>query len=101
MAINGEESLFLSTNEQVHKVNRGGLFQVNDTAFSLFREIELGVCDRLSAILKSTSVETDQKERLVKLVCEDEDVLFYWSMLSIDLDIEHNAALLLKEIVKL
>ena len=82
-------------------MNRGGLFEVNDTAFSLFCEIELGVCDRLSAILKSTSVETDQKERLVKLVCEDEDVLFYWSILSIDLDIEHNAALLLKEIVKL
>ena len=37
----------------------------------------------------------------MKLVCEDEDVLFYWSILSIDLDIEHNAALLLKEIVKL
>ena len=102
MAINGEESSFLEyTTEWVHRVNRGGLFEVNDTAFSLFLEIELGVWDRLSATLKSNSVETDQKDRLVKFVCEDEDVQFYWSMLSIDIDTEHNAALLLKEIVEL
>ena len=48
MAINGEESSFLEyTTEWVHKVNRGDLFEVNDTAFSLFREIELGMQDRL------------------------------------------------------
>ena len=55
----------------------------------------------VSSILKSSSVETDQKYRLVKLVCKDEDVQFYWSMLSIDIDTELNAALLLKEIVEL
>lgn len=37
----------------------------------------------------------------MKLVCEDEDVQFYWSMLSLDIDTEQNAALLLKEIVEL
>ena len=34
-------------------------------------------------------------------MCEDEDVQFYWSLLSIDIDTEHNAALLLKKIVEL
>lgn len=82
-------------------MNRGGLLEVNDTAFSLFREIKLGMRDRLSAILKSSSVEADQKDRLVNLVCEDDDEQFYWSMLSIDIDTEHNASLLLKEIVEL
>ena len=82
-------------------MNRGDLFEVNDTTFSLFREIELGMRDRLSAILESSSVEADQKDRLVKLVCEDDDVQFYWSMLSVDIDTEHNASLLLKEIVEL
>ena len=43
--------------------------------FSLFHKIELGVCDRLSAILKLSSLETDQKERLLKLVYEDENVV--------------------------
>lgn len=63
MAINGEESSFLEyTTEWVHRVNRGDLFEVNDTALSLFREIELGMRDRLSVILKSSSVETDQKD---------------------------------------
>ena len=38
----------------VHKVNRGGLFEGNNTAFSLFCEIELTMRDRLSAILKSS-----------------------------------------------
>ena len=57
--------------------------------------------DRLSVILKSSSVETDQKDRLVKLVCEDEDVQFYWSMLSVEIDAENNAAVLLREIVEL
>ena len=102
MAVNGEESSFLEyTTEWVRKVNRGGLFEVNDTAFSLFCEIELSMRDRLSALLKSSSVETGQKDRLINLVCEDEDVQFYWSMLSLDIDTVHNAALLLKEIVEL
>lgn len=77
MAINDKESSFLEyTTEWVHRVNRGGLFEVNDTAFSLCREIELGMRDRLSAILKSSYVETDQKDQLVKLVCEDDNVQF-------------------------
>lgn len=100
MAINGEESSLLEyTTEWVHRVNKGEIFDVNDTAFSLFREIELGMRDRLSAILKSSSVETDQKDQLVKLMCKDEDVQFYGSMLSVDIDTENNAAVLLREIV--
>lgn len=44
LAINGEESSFLEyTTEWVHKMNRGGLFEVNDTTFSLFCNIELGM----------------------------------------------------------
>lgn len=102
MAVTGEESSFLEyTRDWISKVNRGGLFEINDTAFSLFREIELAMRDRLGSILKSSTVERDQKDRLVQLVANDNDVQFYWSLLSIDIDSEDNAALLLKEIVKL
>ena len=42
MAINGEESSLLDyTAQWIREVNRGGLFEVNDTAYLLFREIEL------------------------------------------------------------
>ena len=37
----------------------------------------------------------------MQLVAGDNDVQSYWSLLSIDIDREDNAALLLKEIVKL
>ena len=36
-----------------------GLLEINDTTFSLFREIELGMQDRLSTVLKSSTVERD------------------------------------------
>ena len=67
----------------------------------MFHEIELGMRDRLSSILQSSIVERDQKDRLVQLVADDSDVQFYWSLLSIDIDTEDNAVLLLKEIVEL
>ena len=79
----------------------GGLFEVNDTTYSLFREIELCMRDRLPVVLRARSVDLDQKDRLVKLVCEDNDVKFFWSMLLIDIDSEHHAGQLLKEIVEL
>ena len=47
--------------------------------------------DRLPVVLRARSVDLDQKDRLVKLVCEDDDVKFFWSMLSIDIDSEHHA----------
>ena len=46
-------------------------------------------------------MERDQKDQLVQLVADDNDVQFYWSLLSIGIDTEDNAALLLKEIVEL
>ena len=101
MAVNGEEGSFYEyTTEWVRIVNRGGLFELNDTAYWLFREIELCMRDRLRAMLKSSSVEPDQKDHLVRLVCEDNDVLFYWSMLAVDIDTEDHATQLLKEIVE-
>ena len=46
-------------------------------------------------------MEMDQKDQLVQLVCNDNDVQFYWSLFSVDIDTEDNAVLLLKEIVEL
>ena len=42
MTVNGEEGSFLDyTIQWISKVNRGGLFEVNDSTFALFQEIGL------------------------------------------------------------
>ena len=48
MAINGDESDFLQyTRSWLEKVNRSGLFEVNDLAYQLFNEIEIDLQDKL------------------------------------------------------
>ena len=48
MAINGDESDFLQyTRGWLEKVNRGGLFEVNDLAYQSFKEIEIDLQDKL------------------------------------------------------
>ena len=102
MAITGEEGSFLEyTTEWVSKVNRGGLFEVNDTTFALFREIELCIRDKLTSILATSSMQPDQKDKLIKTVHEDIDVQFYWSLLSTDLETSNLAEELLRDIIEL
>ena len=70
MAVDGEESSVLEYSRRwILKVNRGGLFEVNDMAYSLFREIEIHIHDRLSLLLNPNASYT--KESLVALVTSD------------------------------
>ena len=63
---NGEESSYYEyTTEWVRIVNRARLFELNDTAYWLVREIKPCSRDRRHAMLKSSSVEPDQKVYLV------------------------------------
>lgn len=57
MAVAGDDSNLLEyTSKWTRQVNRGGLFEVNDMCFSLFREIELKTQQHLpSVISQSTS----------------------------------------------
>ena len=100
MAINGEEGSFLEyTTEWVSEVNRGGLFEVNDTIFALFQEIELCIRDKLTSVLASSTTQSDQKDKLIKAAHEDIDVQFYWSLLSSDLETSNLAEELLRDII--
>ena len=102
MAVNGEEESFLEyTREWSSKVNRGGLFEINDTSFTVFREIELCIRDKLSSTLASFTAHPGTKDQLVKEAFEDSDVQFYWSLLSTDIEDLSDADELLKEIVEL
>jgi hypothetical protein len=56
MAVNGDESDFLQyTRGWLEKVNRGGLFEVNDLAYQLFKEIDINLQDKLVNQLQSSS----------------------------------------------
>ena len=93
MAVNGEESTILEyTSQWVSKVNRGGLFEVNDMGYLLFREIEINLRDKLTKFLQpSTTVQLDRKEELITSAIQDNNIQFYWTMLSVDIDSEQES----------
>lgn len=100
MAVNREEGSFLEyTTEWVRKVNRGGLFEVNDTTFALFREIELCIRDHLTSTLSASSIaQPNPKDLLIKAAYEGIDVQFCWLLLSTDIDSLNFADELLKKL---
>ena len=71
-------------------VNRGGAFEVSDSAFDFFLVIKKSTRHALKSYLHTSH---DQKDVVKKLIL-DEDILFHWSMLSIDLDDEESPEVL-------
>ena len=62
MAVNGDESDFLQyTRGWLENINRGGLFEVNDLAYQLFKEIEVNLQDKLMNQLKPSSTPGNTK----------------------------------------
>ena len=72
MAICGEETDFLKyTRAWTEEVNRGGLFEVNDNAYVLFKEIELNLQNNLQTHLQPTmvAIRPRQHERETCFIC--------------------------------
>ena len=86
------------TMQWLQKVNRGGLFCVSTQCYDFFRAIEYQVRTRLPHLLAS---QTGTKQELIDAVVEDQDVEFFWSILSAVIDDEADACQLLQEIVEL
>ena len=105
LAVNGEESdLMEYTRNWTCLVNRGGLFEINDTTYLFFREIELNLRKRLFLTLQpqtSAVAASNKREDIICTVASDESVQFHWTLLSIDILSEDQAVKLLKEIVGL
>ena len=101
MAVNGEESSFLEyTRDWLVKINRGGLFEVNDLAYQLFKEIEINLQTKLKDHLVQP-IPDKTKEDLLSTAISNENVQFYWSMISTDIQDEAAARDLLHEIAEL
>ena len=94
MAVNGEESdLMEYTRNWTCQVNLGGLFEINDTTYLLFKEIELNVRKHLFSTLQKTSSDSvdGKRQRIISAVSNDDEVQFHWTLLSVDIESEEQA----------
>ena len=65
---------------------------------NFFRQFELALCHRLVTRLREDS---EEKMAIINSVAQDEEVLFYWSMNSIDIAEETHSTELLSNIISL
>lgn len=66
MAINGDESdLLVYTTKWTLLVNIGGLFEINDSTYMLFKEIE-----------DSGIAGDSQRESLISVIADDEPLIY-------------------------
>ena len=91
MKVNGNEGSFATyATAWIEEMNRGGLFEINDVTYSLFRMLEM--------LLREGEPLVLSKEELLKKIEESTDIQFQWSLLSVDIDDDECAQELLKEI---
>ena len=103
MAVEGEgDDVLTYTRNWIDKVNRGGLYPINDSSFQLFVEIEKEVRAYLTKHLRNreSNMELLQQNVIEKVVGCD-DVQFQWSLLSVNIENAEDEQLVLQDIVKL
>ncbi len=97
MAVGSDSSDFLEyTKEWISKVDRGGLFPLNNQTFLLSSEVEKTTRTLLaSRILNKRSITQDDVNEKI------EEVQFHWTLISHCIDKNEDAYWLLHELVKL
>ena len=92
---------FLSyTKTWINRVDRGGLFPVNNTAYLLFKQLEIKVQKNYN-YNKLVASHIPTRDEIAKLIMKSTDVQFYWFLLSSDVDQEEANKELLLMIVDL
>ena len=75
-----DDSSYLAyTTEWMRLINRGGLYQVNDMSYLLFREMEL----EFRKHVRSSNLQMGHlpsRDHLIKAIVENDDVLFQWCL---------------------
>ena len=93
-----EESDLLSyTKAWLDRVNRGGLFPLNDETFCLFIDIEKSVRVLLPKHIASSS--SDSVDSIVERTLSNDSIQFHWTLISQDMDSEEESQELLREVV--
>ena len=95
-----DPDLLAYTRLWIERVNRGSLFPLNDETFHFFIQIEKLV--RVMLPKHITKADCDKNvQDVIKVILEDEDVQFSWTLISQDLDSYEEGQELLYEIVRL
>ena len=84
MAIEGEgDDVLTYTTKWLDQVNRGGLFPLNNNSFSFFVEVEKIVRVFLPKyVIHNDNDKVTFKKSVMDKVIENNDVQFYWTLLS-------------------
>ena len=77
--------------EWTNAIDRGGLKHVSDMTYMLFVSMELELRQHLHDV--SASEDSGMKEKAMEKMLHNEDVLFYWSMISADWEEEGDVLL--------
>ena len=94
-----EEDFLEYTTTWLRVVDRGGLFEVSQEVYDFFLELEVSIYPMLKKSLSPGGVALSKKE-VMFIVLHDEDVLFLWSMLSVDLN-EEEGNVVLRDLIEL
>jgi len=71
--------------EWIKLMDRGGLWYLKETTYSLFVSIEEETRESLKMLLHPTS---KCKEKVIKTITNNKNVLFYWLIATADFDID-------------
>ena len=93
-----EETYLTYTRAWLKLVNRGGLFTVNEQVYTFFQELEVCIYPMLAEKLKMGA--GPEKDEMVQKIEANEDILFAWSLITVDLS-RDDSHLLLTDIILL
>ena len=93
----GEESDIDESEDWIQLIDRGGLTNVNDVTYHLFVAMELEIRKHLQS---QSPQDVRFKDKMTDNILKNDDVLFYWSMLSADWS-EGNAEVLIHIVIEL
>ncbi len=100
MELAGDEMCDESTEEWTNKLDRGGLWHVNDEAYDLFSDMEYEAKDILRMTGSTNGSDQSMKKRLKDAITQNSDILFKWSLLSSEMD-DYVASVLFNKIIDL
>lgn len=97
-AVASEESdILLFTKSWINRVDRGGLFPLNDQTFCLFADIEKLVRGLLPKHMLSTS--SDNISKVIEKILSNDDVQLQWAVVSLDINSDEESQELLQEVI--
>ncbi len=88
-----EDEVVSSSADWVNAIDRGGLCCINENTFGLFAQIEI-VVRSVFNVKSAHEVTSGLREKVKHSALKDEDVIFYWYILTTDIDTETGNILL-------